>query len=81
MNREVHVRFWEGVGVQFPRATRLLPCLRLGCPGTARLTAISDLLVHTRTLRSRKALAMTETELRLIAAPAMIGLSSKPKCG
>ena len=23
MNREVHVRFWEGVGVRFPRATRL----------------------------------------------------------
>jgi hypothetical protein len=31
--------------------------------------------------RSRKALLMTETELRLIAAPAMIGLSSKPKNG
>jgi hypothetical protein len=28
---------------------------------------------------SRRALPMTETELRLIAAPAMIGLSSKPK--
>ena len=24
MNREVHVRFWEGVGVRFPRATRLI---------------------------------------------------------
>ena len=24
MNREVHVGFWEGVGVRFPRATRLL---------------------------------------------------------
>ena len=23
MNREVHVRFWEGLGVRFPRATRL----------------------------------------------------------
>lgn len=33
------------------------------------------------TLRSRKALLMTETELRLIAAPAMIGLSSRPKNG
>ena len=21
MNREVHVRFWEGLGVRFPRAT------------------------------------------------------------
>ena len=24
MNREVHVRFWEGLGVRFPRATRLI---------------------------------------------------------
>ena len=23
MNREVHVRFWEGVGVKFSRATQL----------------------------------------------------------
>jgi hypothetical protein len=23
MSREVHVRFWEGVGVQLPHATRL----------------------------------------------------------
>ena len=36
---------------------------------------------HNFTFRSRKALLMTETELRLIAAPAMIGLSSKPKNG
>ncbi len=21
MNREIHVRFWEGLGVRFPRAT------------------------------------------------------------
>ena len=24
MNREIHVRFWEGLGVQFPRATHFL---------------------------------------------------------
>ena len=24
MSREVHVRFWEGLGVRFPRATRLV---------------------------------------------------------
>ena len=24
MNREVHVRFWEGVGVKFSRATQLI---------------------------------------------------------
>lgn len=28
MNREIHVRFWEGLGVRFPRATHLLPPLR-----------------------------------------------------
>ncbi len=37
--------------------------------------------VYSFTLRRRKALLMTETELRLIAAPAMIGLSSRPKKG
>ena len=38
-------------------------------------------LSHSLAFRRRKALLMTETELRLIAAPAMIGLSSKPKNG
>ena len=28
MSREAHVRFWEGVGVRFPRATRLSAGLR-----------------------------------------------------
>ena len=32
-------------------------------------------------VRSRSALLITETELRLMAAPAIIGLSSKPKKG
>ena len=32
-------------------------------------------------LRNRRALAMTETELKLIAALASIGLSSHPKMG
>ena len=38
-------------------------------------------LNHSFTFRSRKALPMTETELRLIAAPAMTGLSSRPTNG
>ena len=25
MNREIHVRFWEGLGVRFPRATHWPP--------------------------------------------------------
>ena len=28
MNREVHVRFWEGVGVRFPCATQLSESVR-----------------------------------------------------
>ena len=28
MNREIHVRFWEGLGVRFPRATHLEYFLR-----------------------------------------------------
>jgi hypothetical protein len=33
------------------------------------------------TARKRKALMITETELKLIAAPAMIGLNNTPKNG
>ena len=53
-----------------------------GCAGFDRL-AILGVVEMDRYLRAlnRKALLMTETELRLIAAPAMIGLSSKPKNG
>lgn len=36
---------------------------------------------HTRADRSRSAFAMTETELKLIAAAAIIGLSRMPKNG
>ena len=38
MNREVHVRFWEGVGVRSPRATHLPARLRHGrrCQGRDR---------------------------------------------
>ena len=36
---------------------------------------------HSRTKRSRNALPMTETELKLMAAAAMTGLSRRPKAG
>jgi hypothetical protein len=61
--------------------------------GSASETHQSDLLTsliagvkrkqasYRRALRSRSALAITETELKLIAAPAIIGLRSKPKNG
>ena len=40
-----------------------------------------DFRVHNLTLRSRSALAMTDTELKLIAAAAIMGLNSRPKNG
>jgi hypothetical protein len=36
---------------------------------------------HNFIVRSRSAFVMTETELRLMAAPAIIGLSNTPKNG
>jgi len=36
---------------------------------------------HHRNPRNRKAFTITEAELKLIAAPAMMGLSSTPKNG
>ena len=38
-------------------------------------------LAYSRANRKRSELPMTETELKLIAAAATIGLSSKPKAG
>ena len=62
------------------RPNRIL-YLRLRWVGGATKPPIAEILAHSFTFRNRKALVMTETELRLIAAPAMIGLSSKPKNG
>jgi hypothetical protein len=31
MRRELHVRFWEGAGVRFPRATRLVRSVKEEC--------------------------------------------------
>lgn len=46
MNREVHVRFWESVGVRLPRATHLPACLRVGESGQSRHRALHRLLQH-----------------------------------
>ena len=43
MSREAHVRFWEGVGVKFPRATQLLVpdgTKEFRCPAGANWLAI-----------------------------------------
>jgi hypothetical protein len=41
----------------------------------------SPLLIYSASCHSRSALAMTETELKVIAALAIIGLNSSPKTG
>ena len=46
-----------------------------------RVTVTEIVFFHSFVFRSRKALAMTDTELKLMAAPAMMGLSSQPKNG
>ncbi len=38
-------------------------------------------VAHSLAFRNRNALAITETELKLMAAPAMMGLNSAPKNG
>lgn len=52
---------------------------RIESDGEARLRG--DIARHTRIERSRRALVMTETELKLITAAASIGLSSRWKNG
>jgi hypothetical protein len=49
--------------------------------GAGQLTASAARPHHSFTFRSRKALPITDTELRLIAAPATIGLSRIAKNG
>lgn len=57
-------------------ASKPRPCKR---PTPSNLSP--QLYVQTRCRPKRRALAMTETELRLMAAPAIIGLSSQPVRG
>src|SRR3954471_16317899 len=44
MGREFHVRFCEGLGVQFPRATRLLLLCRSETEARTAYRALADLL-------------------------------------
>ena len=50
-------------------------------PGTLSTNFWKAALPYSFTLRSRSALVITETLLKLMAAAAMIGLSSRPKPG
>ena len=58
MRREFHVRFWEGAGVRFPRATRLahlvrqleMLCPTLGKVRIARMLARAGLYLSASTV-------------------------------
>ena len=60
MSREVHVRFCEGLGVRFPRATRLV-----SCRGTA-----DEAMPVMRSMMSRLKLTVHETKTSLRRLPA-----------
>jgi transposase InsO family protein len=52
MNREVHVRFWEGVGVQLLCATRLSTWVREGDRGAHRAHQVLQLYNERRSHQS-----------------------------
>lgn len=54
---------------------------RRGAENYFNLSGNKSVSVHSGTRRSRSALPMTDTELRLMAALAIIGLSSSPNHG
>jgi Group II intron, maturase-specific domain len=60
MRRESHVRFREGLGVKFPRATRLVIC----CRGTA-----DEAMATMRRMMSKLRLTVNETKTRLCHVP------------
>ena len=48
MSREVHVRICEGVGVRFPRATRLLACFQYRTDAEAFLSARTKIFLYVK---------------------------------
>jgi hypothetical protein len=54
MNREVHVRFWEGVGVRFPCATRLPVRIRDGVRGPHRHRSLLRVLQQRASARGAR---------------------------
>ena len=60
MSREIHVRFWEGAGVKFPRATRLVIC----CRGDA-----NKAMIAMRDLMHRLRLTVNEAKTRSCRVP------------
>ena len=60
MRREPHVRFCEGAGVRFPRATRLVIC----CRGSAE-----EALLAMRVIMERLKLTVNESKTRLCRLP------------
>ncbi len=80
MRRESHVRFREGLGVKFPRATRLVIC----CRGTA-----DEAMRVMRSMMSTLRLTVNEAKTRLCRVPEesvnflgyTIGLCHSPRTG
>src|SRR5262245_23605905 len=60
MSREAPVRFREGLGVKFPRATRLVIC----CRGTA-----DQAMATMQTMMTKLRLTINETKTRLRRVP------------
>jgi RNA-directed DNA polymerase len=80
MSREAPVRFREGLGVKFPRATRLVIC----CRGTA-----DEAMTEMRGMMSKLKLTVNEAKTRLCRVPEesfdflgyTIGLCHSPRTG
>ena len=72
-------------GDRSSRSPRSTPPLTSPCTaeaaGSSSPRAASPEALQSSSLRSRSALAMTETELRLMAAPATIGREEDPEDG
>ena len=56
-------------------------CRANGCRASASLALAGEAPAYSFIRRSRSAFAITETELKLIAAPAIIGLRRIPNSG
>ncbi len=66
----------------FPHIPLKMVFPRTGSDAIQELLVMGFLLTsYTRNLRKRRALPMTDTELKLMAAAAIIGLSRMPKNG
>ena len=87
---QISNRIGNDIAGKRTQADKASQCEQAGCASethqrhllTVAIAAVKRKRVsYRRALRSRNALAITDTELKLIAAPAIIGLSSNPNKG